>query len=312
VNEAAYDTLYTNYLGHAIWTDRIPEGDNGKSLAYWAYRNGNSFAKITDQHIFKSDTSIYAVLDAKENLDFTVTFLDYNGVVLQELKNIPYGTVPQYSGPELFRDSTGLMRRYTFKGWSPAVTEVHYNQVYKALYDSTYRKYQVSYSAVCLNRDYSRQDTSIYGNEAHLCGRYYPGSCTDSLNEYVFKGWNVNCDSFAVLSDTTIYAVYDTIPLSSSSSEKISSSSSVEEKSSSSKTEAIQLPLASVSLKYSVERGWIHVYGLTAGVPVTLFDVQGNLVKREISTGSNLSIALERRGMYILRYMGTSYRVFVP
>ena len=312
VNDAAYDTLYTNYLGHAIWNDRIPEGDNGKSLAYWAYRNGDSFAKITDQHIFKSDTSIYAVLDAKENLDFTVTFLDYNGVVLQELKNIPYGTVPQYSGPELFRDSTGLMRRYTFKGWSPAVTEVHYNQVYKALYDSTYRKYQVSYSAVCLNRDYSRQDTSIYGNEAHLCGRYYPGSCTDSLNEYVFKGWNVNCDSFAVLSDTTIYAVYDTIPLSSSSSEKISSSSSVEEKSSSSKTEAIQLPLASVSLKYSVERGWVHVYGLTAGVPVTLFDVQGNLVKREISTGSNLSIALERRGMYILRYMGTSYRVFVP
>jgi hypothetical protein len=100
--------------------------------------------------------------------------------------------------------------------------------------------------------------------------------------------------------------------LSSSSSEKISSSSSVEEKSSSSKTDAIQLPLASVSLKYSVERGWIHVYGLTAGVPVTLFDVQGNLVKREISTGRNLSIALERRGMYILRCMGTSYRVFVP
>ena len=65
-------------------------------------------------------------------------------------------------------------------------------------------------------------------------------------------------------------------------------------------------------LKYTVERGWIHLSGLTFAELVSLFDVQGNLVKREISTGSNLSIALDRRGIYILRYRGTIYRVFVP
>lgn len=116
--------------------------------------------------------------------------------------------------------------------------------------------------------------------------------------------------------DTSIYTSVENadwlLKEKSSSSSLVESSSSSAEPGSSSGTISIQVPLASASLKYSVERGRIHLSGLTFAEPVALFDVQGNLVKREISTGRDLSIALDHRGMYILKYMGTSYRVFVP
>ena len=116
--------------------------------------------------------------------------------------------------------------------------------------------------------------------------------------------------------DTSIYASVENadwlLKEKSSSSSQAESSSSSSEPGSSSGTISVQVPLASASLKYSVERGRIHLSGLTFAEPVALFDVQGNLVKREISTGRDLSIALDHRGMYILKYMGTSYRVFVP
>ena len=116
--------------------------------------------------------------------------------------------------------------------------------------------------------------------------------------------------------DTSIYTSVENadwlLKEKNSSSSLAESSSSSAEPGSSSGTISIQVPLVSASLKYSVERGRIYLSGLTFAEPVALFDVQGNLVKREISTGSNLSIALEHRGMYILKYMGTSYRVFVP
>lgn len=116
--------------------------------------------------------------------------------------------------------------------------------------------------------------------------------------------------------DTSIYTSVENadwlLKEKSSSSSLVESSSSSAEPGSSSGTISVQVPLASASLKYSVERGRIHLSGLTFAEPVALFDVQGNLVKREISTGRDLSIALDHRGMYILKYMGTSYRVFVP
>jgi hypothetical protein len=116
--------------------------------------------------------------------------------------------------------------------------------------------------------------------------------------------------------DTSIYTSVENadwlLKEKSSSSSLVESSSSSAEPGSSSGTISVQVPLASASLKYSVERGRIHLSGLTFAEPVALFDVQGNLVKREISMGRDLSIALDHRGMYILKYMGTSYRVFVP
>ena len=78
--------------------------------------------------------------------------------------------------------------------------------------------------------------------------------------------------------DTSIYASVENadwlLKEKSSSSSQAESSSSSSEPGSSSGTISVQVPLASASLKYSVERGRIHLSGLTFAEPVALFDVQ--------------------------------------
>ena len=160
-----------------------------------------------------------------------------------------------------------------------------------------------------------------------------PTKGSDDEFDYVFKAWSLDCKTLVVKSDTTLYAIFtpkkknaegessSSVAKSSSSSAKSSSATSSSAKSSSAKsssgkssssTDQIHMAAAQVMLKYSVERGWIYLDGLTSAAPVALFDIQGNLVKRETPSESHLAILLERRGMYILKYKGTSFKVFVP
>lgn len=121
---------------------------------------------------------------------------------------------------------------------------------------------------------------------------------------------------FVFSEDTGIYTFVAAEESSSSaegkSSSSVAKSSSSSAKSSSSSTEQIRMAAAKAMLKYSVANGWIYIGGLTSAEPVALFDIQGNLVKRETPSDNCVTIPLERRGMYILRYKGTSYKVFVP
>ena len=153
------------------------------------------------------------------------------------------------------------------------------------------------------------------------------------IGDWKIKSGNTTQDvgpQFVFSGDTGIYASVaegessssaagkssSSVAKSSSSSAKSSSSvaksSSSSAKSSSSSTEHVRMAAAKAMLKYSVANGWIYVEGLTSAEPVALFDIQGNLVKRETPSDNRVAIPLVRRGMYILRYKGTSYKVFVP
>ena len=319
VNNAVYDTVYTNYQGHAIWGENVPEDENGNSLARWEFRNGTSAVEVPSSNVFKSDTSVHAVMGSKEKLTFTVTFVNLNDTILQKIENVPYGTLPEYSGADMFRDSTGQKYRYTFKGWNPSITEVHYDQVYKAVYDSTIRIYDVRYYATCGNRVQTTSERVYYGNKLSACQYFYPSSCSDSLYEYVYKGFTVNCDSFIVQNDTTIYAVYDTIPLSSSatglssSSEKAESSSSAKivELSSSSQKESFNFAGAGSHIKFNIDGRTVYLDGAKASDWVAVFDLQGNLVKRANSVNGRVILQMNMSGTYILRYGSETYRFLI-
>ena len=306
-NGNVFDTVYTDCRKHAVWGNNVPDDGNGKSLARWEFRNGNASLEVPLLYEFQGDTSVYAVLDSKESLSFTVKFLNYNDTILQELKDVAYGTLPEYTGADLFRDSTGLKYRYTFKGWSPEVTEVLYDQVYKAVYDSSVRKYRVDYEAVCAGRIKKSNQLVTYGENASLCKSFYGSSCSDSLYEYVYRGLNVNCNTFIVLSDTTVYAVFDTIPLPSSSSITEQSSSS-ENMSSSSKTDLLYSKDGIRALKFNVDRRTVHLDGVENVEPVYIFDLQGCFVKKAFAVGGRVTMPLDMSGSYILRYKSRVYR----
>lgn len=73
-------------------------------------------------------------------LTYTVTWTNYNGSVLQRNYNVPYGTMPTYSGSTPTRPPTyhvipwEYWRSYTFAGWSPSRSPVQSNQNYVAIF----------------------------------------------------------------------------------------------------------------------------------------------------------------------------------
>ena len=341
VNDVVFDTVYTDCDGHAVWGDSIPDPATGKMIGDWKIKSGSTTQDVGPQFVFAGDTNIYASIENDEGLFFKVTFKDYNDTVLSVLEKVAYGKIPVYPKAEPFRDSAELKYRYKFVGWTPELSPVVENQTYKAVYDSTVRNYKVALEVTYApgSRRWSYVE-AYYGQEGIDCGED-PTRESDELYDYVFAGWDPDCKTLVVKSDTTLYAVFtpkkkgaedessssvaksssssakssSSVAKSSSSSAKSSSSiakSSSSSAKSSSSTEQIRMTAAKAMLKYSVENGWVYVEGLTSAEPVALFDALGNLVKRESPSDNRVAIPLERRGMYILKYKGTSYKVFVP
>lgn len=66
---------------------------------------------------------------------FTVTWKNYDGVVLETDVNVPRGTTPTYDGVTPTRPSDAEYK-YTWSGWSPRVSPVTANQIYTATYSA--------------------------------------------------------------------------------------------------------------------------------------------------------------------------------
>lgn len=309
VNDVVFDTVYTDCDGHAVWGDSIPDPTTGKMIGSWKLKGG---VDVGPQFVFSQDTGIYASVENDEGLFFKVTFKDYNDTVLSVLDKVAYGKTPIYPKAEPFRDSAELKYRYKFAGWTPEISPAFENQTYKAVYDSTVRNYkvtlEVAYAPGAKRWSYVE---AYYGQVGIDCGED-PTIESDDEFDYVFEGWSLDCKTLVVKSDTLLYAIFTPKKKGAESSSSVAESSSSSAKSSSSSTEQIRMAAAKAMLKYSVLNGWIYVEGLTSAEPAALFDIQGNLVKHATPSENRVAIPVERRGMYILRYKGTSYKVFVP
>ena len=68
---------------------------------------------------------------------YTVTWVDYDGTVLEKDEGVPYGDTPSYDSATPSRPSD-LYYVYTFTGWTPEVEPVTGDAVYTATYTATY------------------------------------------------------------------------------------------------------------------------------------------------------------------------------
>ena len=149
------------------------------SFSGWVDGEGNA---LTEATTITSDVTYTAVFSSTVNT-YTVTWK--NGETVLKTETLPYGATPKYEG-ETPTKAADAQYTYTFKGWTPEITEVTGNVTYTAEYTSTVNTYTVTWK----NADGTvlKTETLSYGAMPIYSGTT-PTKAADAQYTYTFKGW---------------------------------------------------------------------------------------------------------------------------
>lgn len=127
----------------------------------------------------------YVATWASQLRSYTITFVNYNGTVLQSTF-VPYGTVPVYGGADPEKAGS------TWTGWSPAVVEVTGEATYTATFDAdTY--------AITVGKE---GEGTVTGAGNYTYGAT-PTITATAAPCYTFKGWKKNGSAVYVSTDAS-------------------------------------------------------------------------------------------------------------
>ncbi|MBQ8623882.1 MAG: InlB B-repeat-containing protein, partial [Oscillospiraceae bacterium] len=142
---------------------------------------------------------------------YTVTWKNYDGTDLETDLEVHYGTVPTFDQDEPTKDPT-QQHTYTFKGWTPEVSEVTGNVEYTAVFDEKVREYEITWVNGNGEKIYTvsvaYNSTPVYDKDTY--GE--PKKATDGQYVYTFKGWDKAIMS--VTGDATYTAEFKSSPAS--------------------------------------------------------------------------------------------------
>lgn len=129
-------------------------------------------------------SSYYATYISKANV-FTITWVNYDGTVLETDANLTYGATPSYDGATPTKEPTAQYL-YTFMGWSPEVVEVTEDATYTATFTPQVRSYAVTFVDEDGTTVISTQ-TLEYG--ATPTAPADPQKAATAQYTYTFSGW---------------------------------------------------------------------------------------------------------------------------
>lgn len=151
------------------------------------------------------DVTYKAVYKATVN-KYTVTWKDADGNVLEEDKDVPYGTKPSYDGETPTKTGTAE-KSYTFTGWDPAIgdaTVVTGDVTYTAQFAEMTNTYTVIWADED-GTELEKDEDVPYGTEPKFDGTE-PTKKADAQYTYKFAGWTPSVDK--VTGDVTYTATY--------------------------------------------------------------------------------------------------------
>ncbi len=217
-------------------------------------------------------TATYAaVFDSVIN-KYGVSFKDYDGSILKAAVQYDYGT----SSINIIKPANPARQEtakyiYTFKGWNPTIADVTGNMVYTAEYDSTIKKYTISF----INGDKILQTGNIaYGEMPEYIGKIPTKASTKSYS-YEFVGWSPKLGS--VTKETDFVAVFDSTSI----------------------TGIVNVANLNMSI-YTVSRS-VQISAAPLGVVYALLDAQGRVLKKGRVESPNFNILIPQSGTYFIK-----------
>ena len=164
-------------------------------LGFIAVAEGNQTYDSRNNSAFFADTA--ASVLAANGIKVYQPLKMKDGTALENDTNVPYGTMPEYTGKTPTRPSTAQYN-YNFDAWSPEVVSVTTDADYTANFTSVIRQYTVTFL------DWDGTELS-----KQLLDYATPATApADPTREgYTFKGWDKDFSN--VQSDLTVTALYE-------------------------------------------------------------------------------------------------------
>lgn len=154
-------------------------------------------------HEVTGEEAYFATFTEERNT-FTVTWLNYDGTLLEEDTEVPYGDMPSYDGEEPEKPEDAQFS-YSFVGWTPSPEPVTGNVTYVAVFESNVRQYVIRFvdddGTVLMTYSLDYGAMPVYDGEI-------PEKAPTAEYSYSFIGWEPQITE--VTEDATYTAVYDT------------------------------------------------------------------------------------------------------
>ena len=201
--DAVYKATYkaTTNLYTVTWVDddgEVLEKDEGVPYGAMPSYDGEdpvkaadaeftyAFAGWTPEIVKVTGNAVYKATYSETRNLYTVTWVDEDGTVLEEDRQVPYGEMPSYDGDKPVKESTPEYS-YEFSGWTPEVVKVTGNAIYKATYKATKNLYTV----IWIDEDgkvLEKDENVPYGEMPSYDGDK-PVKAADENFTYEFKEW---------------------------------------------------------------------------------------------------------------------------
>ena len=211
-----YTVTWVDWNGEVLETDPdVPYGTRPSfdgeapvkdSDPQYSYRFEKWSPEITDDTVVTGNVT-YTAVYSKTLRSYVVTFYDEDRTTILDRQTLDYGSTPVYQG-ETPTKKADAQYTYTFDGWSPAISEVHGEQNYIAVYSSVTNQYTVTW--IDWNGDVLETDPNVdYGTIPSYDGIEPSREQTES-KVYTFIGWDPEItDSTIVTGDVTYQAQYE-------------------------------------------------------------------------------------------------------
>lgn len=189
---------YTNFKGGVPEFPEVSQAPEGKAFAGWVDAGGNACDLTT---VFTEDQTVTASFLDWEDVLYTVQFLDEKGKLLDKT-TVHSGETPTYSGDEPVKQENAAYT-YSFAKWTPELSAVTWHTDFVATFDSTLKKYKVTYNDFDGTELYSSDFD--YGTKPSYST--IPTRATTDQYIYTFSGWTPEVE--LVSQAATYKAQYD-------------------------------------------------------------------------------------------------------